>query len=695
MRSPRARGSQLRRGVAAPAAWALAACLVVTAGARGQARTRPTSRPKRPQFRQYIYQAVYNGGFEEVSFSKKTKGIWWLTWEEGKLASERLATRLVTGEKARSGRSALKLAAAGANAHQPFSYYRPASEGIVVRGAVWLPAGGGAIVKLRDGGLLIGGGKAPRDKSKTRQFDRTLIYYLGGNPPAEEDPKVSYIELPEVPHGRWHTFEFKAGADWRRLFGEPPSGQLDLQLAHGGEGGAVYFDDIEVRVPILTLKSDAEVGHWLLDEVEWALTQAMDRGMDRQGRPTAYLRTLWNPATGKGTRELPQGIAMSLQKMLPMYLRFRRNERMAELARKQADLYLETMLPDAPGVPRWDFATDAPVKTGQVNPLWSTMYLAMMYELTGDARYKQGVLTIARKVARTGRSPLDAIEAGSYYHAYDIRTGEGVRKRGINARRMKYAFNYGSWVMTFGLRVAPDDPVLLAALRDNARRYLSFRGGHSPWMPSRKLGNFIDPFFDDYFGHNSLRMTDFWLDSGKKLPLCGEIIAPGVAEFLDVYPEAMQRGWRIADDGTRTCNAFVAHYRHDPRKFARVPRMLEIAADYYMKSTTGPLNAWDAADWSEHFTLNRSERPAGAGNFLQILAHASQPDVCGVTDKHRAYLVTVLQASIDAFKKPYGWEVGPGSGGVGFLRLMGSFDIIAANLLPDTDLRRAPARQRK
>ena len=680
-------------GLFGPAAAAVGVVLVLSAGAYAQDSAGAKAKAKGPKFQPYTYQAIYNGDFEGVSFSKKTKGVWWLTWPEGDLATERLATGLVSREKVAAGKNALRLTP-GTNAHQPLSYYQPASEGIVIRGSIWLPAGATAALKLRDGGVLTGGGKVPQAKSTKRVFNRTLIYYFGEGMPEEEDPKVNDLVVRNVPRGRWHDFRLKAGADWRRLFGSLPSGQLDLQLSHAGGKAAVYFDSIAADVPILTLKTNKELGEWLLDEVEWALTQAMDRGMDRTDRPTAYLAAMWDPVTGERTGERPRGIATSLQNMLPKYLRFRRNARMAKLARLQADLYLETMTSTAGGAAPWDLKTDKPMATGRSNPLWSTMYLSMMYELTGEAKYKDAVLKVTRKVAETGRSPDNSVEAGSYYADFDLETGKGMRKRKINARRMKYAFNYGSYVMTFGLRLAPDDPVLTKALGDNARRYLKFRRGHKPWMPGRKLGDFIDPFFDDYFGHNSLRMTAFWLDSGKKLSLCGAVIAPGVAEFLTVYPEAMQRGYRIADDGTRTCNAFVAHYLNDPKKFARVPELLEVAADYYMKSTTGRDNAWGAGDWSEHFTLNRSEAPAGAGNLMQILAYASQPGVSGVTDKYRAYMVTVLKASIDAYKKPYGWQLGPG-GGLGFLRPLGQFDMIVANLLPDTDLRRAPARRAK
>jgi len=481
---------------------------------------------------------------------------------------------------------------------------------------------------------------------------------------------------------------------WTDFAWEPPKDGLqprfEVALGCSGEGGA-WFDDVEVRVPLVTTSEAA-----LDDEVAGLVVELLDElleiGHDRVGpRETAFWVGLHDVDTGAlvGAPFARAGLTplhAYLVQAIGLGLGGRAGasgETLAARHEAMAREFLELCIQPQTHLPRrYDPLADKPV---DVEPLEVAAYLGYVIDLAGGAgigsalpeRKAMGpglpdevVADALAAATAMGRALLDVAVLPDGNVAALVRPSDGwVSTSVVHLRRLDVPAQLVRLAAL--LRRRGLEPELQAELVAAAREAVFEVEFANYWPGTWKT---IDPGFDDSYGHIGARsqtMAAAWPDE----PAFARLALGGRAKYSALWHDALAFGGNIAADQVRCWQVFIelARLTPDAPESQALPGLLRQALRLHFKGEATTTGSWldvTVLGFDPATNLPVGDVIGLPQNQLAGLAFARHARL-GLDDAEtRAMFATLLESAKAEYGGKAGFSGGTSRSSVGSVRIL-------------------------
>jgi len=550
------------------------------------------------------FQLLDNGDFAEPApTSRDSRGILRLPWWKTAPAAVRdPAGRGAEQVVEREGRPALRTGP-GQYAFQPVAAYAPLTGGLVVRGQV----SGRGVVTLQDG------------------LDARVSLSVGGD--GEE----------------FVPFEWTA-AEMKAELGRELVPRLLLHLAAQGNGTALWRD-LEVQV-LLPLPTPDDLRAEIVAELDWIFTLWRERARDDTGQPTAFLAHYFDVLTGEPTLDAPGGPNVYAHLLLaaadlggiPAW---------AEARDRLLEDILDLCLNEDTGLPRtWNSQSDQPNDDQFVEVAGHIGFLLDVAE-RGPERLRERARAAAERAGATvlAKGLFPDGDVCAKYRPSDGQTNTGY----IDLRVLDVPAQLARLGALTG-----EEAYVSAALEAIARlEYAHSWPGTWAW---------IDPGFDDRFGHYGARSLVMWRAQPDQ-PAFRRLALEGYHYYAPLWRDALRLGGNVAADQVRCWGILAELAELEPALREEVAPLLRAAVRSHFKGQQYPDGVWGdvtVTGFDPKSGLQVGDTQGVPQNLLLGLAIASDPALAATPggpdlDELRAMFTAVLRSSRETYRRPFGY----------------------------------------
>ena len=598
-------------------------------------------------------QILDNGGFEEAVPAEALGAFWLASLGRGRT---RIATALVSADRARSGVYALRLRDSSEAAYQYVPAFEPLSDRTTISASVYVLSGRS--------------GAASAMLTALDSRGNEVVYVLGERPRTpEDDPTHAYVPIP-VRADEWNDVTLDYGANYRTRFDRNPLPRLTIVLGkQDPSASAIYWDDVGVTIALRQTSED-ELLEAILAEARWAIDSLLERTIDDVGEASPYLVKTLDAVIGEVLSASPAGGGGPVHDQMLAVLDVRPDDAYTERVVEMADAIV-THLDPVTRLPRkLDLETNELVD-GNAIPAPTIDFLLRVYELTADPTYLHAAEEIGEAILRfaprlAARSRVFGLLPPNYIpNTYDSATGDPVMPGSTYVLHIRWFAGPGALIHLASATGRSDfrDAALASALSDvDHDTVLHYWNGDYPLSPFSFEPTWydwdkIDPAFDDYFGYGvggrggPYAVLDIHERTGD------ERLLPFLDESLDfmrgVWEEGIQRGGYTFADDARGWQAYYDRHLTDPVKYAAHREILCLNVRNVFRSSQYTNGAWIDAWfrlWDPSFRDDRASCPR---NLLAALTFAYLVD-----DRDpvwRAMIASVFEATVAKYKQSFGY----------------------------------------
>jgi len=604
-----------------------------------------------------IVQMLDNGGFEQA-VPEDALGAFWLTpLERGRLG---IPTHLVSEERARTGRYALRLASPRERVHQYVPALEARGDRLTISASVYLTA--------------QPDGAASGTLSVTDSRGNELTYVLAEQPRiAGNAPGKVHLAVP-IPSGSWQDVILEFGRDYVDRFGAKPLPRLTLALGKQDSGSApVYWDDLRAQGAFRQV-SEAQLLEAILTEARWTIDNLLERTMDDIGTPSPYLIKSLDAITGEVLNVKIAGGGGPVYNQMLAVLEVVSDDAYYHRVVEMADSMVEHLHPMTRLPRKYDGVADVPVD-GKTIPAPTIEFLLRVYGLTADERYLdaateigEAILEFAPRLASRSRS-IGQLPRDYLPNAYDSATGDPLEPESTYEMHIRWFASPGALLHLYSATGRTDfkDAAIASALsyidHDTILHYWGedYRLAPFSFEPTWYDWDRIDPAFDDYFGYGiggrrgPYAVLDIYerTEDARLLPF----LDASMGFMASVWEEGIHRGGYTFADDARSWQAYYDRYVAHPVRYAPYKELLLLNARNVFRASQYSNGAWIDARfrlWDPSFPDDRASCPR---NLLAALTWAYLVD--DRDPQWRAMIASVFETTVWEYKRDYGYLISP------------------------------------